>query len=1234
MDAAFWDAVEREDLEALVSSVDVDIDGAEDSWEAVLPALAAWRRTRRQRSVIDGWRYRIAWRSLPESAPAVTPALTGRWLVLVPTAFADADLTAGCLRALTEHGADPVRIDIDAATADRDALGRILREAAHPVAGVLSLLPLDERPNADEFLVPAGVAATANVVVALGAAGIDAKLWNVTSGAVRTGHGDRLDRPVQAHVWGLGRVAALEQPDRVGGLVDLPAEPDERALTRLCAVLAGITGRDGVEDQIAVRPTGVYARRLVPAPLGAAGTPRGWKPRGTVLITGGTGALGGRLARRLAADGAEHLVLTSRRGTDSPSAAALAEELTALGARVTIAACDVADRAAVAAVLAAIPEELPLTGVVHAAGITQASPLDETGLAEHAAIVAGNAAGAEILDDLLGDRPLDAFLLFSSNAGVWGSGGQGAYAGANAYLDALAEHRRDRGRTATSIAWGAWGGGGMTTADGATEQLRRRGVLEMDPDAALAALVEAVAHDETFLAVADVDWARFVPGFTARRGSPLLGELPGVRRVLDAADEAPAPDRSPLARTLAEAPAADRDRIVLDLVLAQVAIVLGHSSPASLEAGRPFSDLGFDSLTAVDLRNRLRTATGLPLSATLVFDYPTPLALSRHLRDELLGLEPEAPAARVAATAADAEPLAIIGMACRYPGGVTSPEDLWRLVAEGRDAIGGFPTDRGWDVDGLYHPDPDHYGTTYVREGGFIADAPMFDGGFFNISPREALAMDPQQRLLLETSWEVFERAGIDPGTMKGSPTGVFVGTAHPGYGDGLSQVPDGVEGHLLFGGSAAVAAGRLSYTFGLEGPAVTVDTMCSSSLVALHLAGQALRNGECDMALACGAAIMVSPGAFVAFSRQRGLSADGRCKSFAAAADGTGWGEGVGVVLVERLSDARRNGHPVLATVLGSAVNQDGASNGLSAPSGPSQQRVIRQALANARVTAADVDAVEAHGTGTTLGDPIEAQALMATYGRAHAADRPLWLGSVKSNIGHAQAAAGMAGVIKTVMALDRGVLPRTLHVDEPSGEVDWSSGSVRLLTESVVWPVTGRPRRVGVSAFGGSGTNAHVILEQAPGLDVVVGQGVVDGGLVAGGEVVGSPVSVALVSSVVVWPVSARSAGALVAQASRLAEFVGVDGSEDQAERAGVGASAGDVARSAEFLGADGLAAQAVRSSERVSAGVSEGQSERAGADGQAAPVERVGADGLAAQAVRSVGWGCGAVGGACGC
>ncbi|MEU8280230.1 SDR family NAD(P)-dependent oxidoreductase, partial [Microbispora bryophytorum] len=1048
-DPEFWTAVD-----AGAQSLADELGLTPDLVEPVLGSLASWRARRKLTSTIDGWRYAVGWVPLPLPAPARPE---GRWLLVRPDGVGTP--------ALDEILPDFEVLVVDA-SADRAALAAALPTGQY--AGIVSLLALDERPMPEHPHVTRAVAGSLTLIQALGDAGIDAPVWTLTRGAVGV---DGAPRSIpQAEVWGLGRIAGLELPRRWGGLVDLPEDLDTRAAESLTAVLAGALG---AEDQVAIRSSGLWARRVTPAPARKGG--EGWRPRGTVLITGGTGALGSRVARWAAANGAERLVLTSRRGPDAPGAAELRDELAETGVTVQIVPCDLADRASAETMLAGVGS---VDAVVHAAGIGANVPFDETDVALMARLLAGKVAGAVHLDALIGD--VDAFVTFSSLSGVWGSHSHAAYAAANAALDALAEQRRARGATMTAIAWGSWAETGMASAEVGAE-LRRRGIIAMPPDLAIEALSRAVAQDDTTICVVDVDWPRFTELFTAERPRPLIGDIPAVRDALTQAAK-PAGDSAGLAARLTGLPAAERERIVLELVRSSAATVLGHSTSDDIAPRRPFRELGFDSLTAVDLRNRLRAETGIALPATVVFDHPNATALAAHLLTQAGGTA--APTTTVTVTASMAtldEPIAISAMSCRFPGGVGSPDDLWRLVADGVDAMSPFPTDRGWYLADLVNSDSSVRGTTYTSEGGFLSDVAGFDARLFGITPREAVAMDPQQRLLLECSWEALERAGLDPISLRGSRTGMFAGTNGSDYMWSLGVFPIELEGHLGTGNAGSVLSGRISYTFGLEGPAMTVDTGCSSSLVALHLAAQALRGGECDLALVGGVTVMSTPGPFVEFSRKGGLAGDGRCKSFAAAADGTGWSEGVGVLVVERLSDAQRAGRPVLAVVRGSAVNQDGASNGLTAPNGTSQQKVIRQALANARLDAADIDAVEAHGTGTTLGDPIEGNALLATYGAGRTGE-PLWLGSIKSNFGHTQAAAGMAGLMKMVEAMRHGVLPKTLHVDEPSPHVDWELGGVELLTEARPWPETGRPRRAGISAFGVSGTNAHVIIEQPP--------------------------------------------------------------------------------------------------------------------------------------------------------
>ncbi|GAA4970546.1 type I polyketide synthase [Streptomyces hyderabadensis] len=919
-----------------------------------------------------------------------------------------------------------------------------------------------EAPGGD--LLPALHATQAAVREHLSTAPVGTTLVVVTRNAVAL-PGETAPDLTGAAIWGMLRSAQAEHPDRIV-LVDLdgPADP---------VPAAGLG-----EPQVVVRDGVAHTRRMVrlatPGTTGAADAADAAEVAGneeidgTVVVTGGTGALGALVSRHLVTrHGVRDLLLVSRTG----EAPALTEELTRLGAHVETAACDVSDRGALERLLA----DRPVAGVVHAAGILDDGVFASLTPDRIDTVVRTKAESARHLHELTADRDLRFFVLFSSVAGVLGTPGQANYAAANACLDALAAHRRSLGLPAHSLAWGPWEveggmGEGLAAADGL--RLERQGLRPLSAELGLASFDAALRTDEQLLVV-----ARWSPPARARSRAATTGRTtPGTKDALS-------------------------------LVRSQAAFVLGHGSADAVEPDRAFSELGFDSLTAVEFRNRLSTETGLRLPATLVFDHPNARALASFLEGELAGTGVVVAGGSVVSGVVEDDPVVVVGMACRFPGGVESPEGLWRLVADGVDAVSEFPGDRGWDVEGLYDPVPGRAGRSYTRSGGFLRGAGEFDAGFFGVSPNEAPVIDPQQRLLLETVWEALERAGVDALGLRGSATGVFVGGMYHDY-----------AGHAAAG---SVLSGRVSYVLGLEGPSVTVDTACSSSLVSMHLGGQALRSGECDLVLAGGVTVMATPEQFVEFSRQRGLAADGRCKSFSASADGTGWAEGVGVVVLERLSDARRKGHEVLAVVRGSAVNQDGASNGLTAPNGPAQQRVIRQALASAGLSAVDVDVVEAHGTGTVLGDPIEAQALLATYGQDRPVDRPLWLGSLKSNFGHAQAAAGVGGVIKMVMAMRHGVLPRTLHAEEPSEQVDWSAGEVRLLTEAREWPAGDRPRRAGVSSFGISGTNAHVILEQGPSAVRDEPAGVRDG-------------------RPVVWTVSARDVQGVRAQVTRLRSFV----------------------------------------------------------------------------------------------
>ncbi|MET7351371.1 SDR family NAD(P)-dependent oxidoreductase [Streptomyces mirabilis] len=1070
--------------------------------------------------------YEVVWTAVPEQ-PA--EASGTEWAVVGDASDPE---VAGALRGLAAAGTH-----VRSGTGGADVSGTggvdvLVRFWPRPAT--------DAEPAAAAQELAAAALAELRALIALPQDEAPARTVWVTRGAVGAVDEDTVPGLAQSVLWGLARSARAEHPELGLTLLDLDDSDPADALPTVATHTE--------EPELAFRAGTLLAPRLVrarnrdatgtPAVLDLVGRPTLVPTDGTVLITGGLGAVGRHIARLLAEHGVPRLLLISRQGPDDPRSAEVAAELAALGVEVDVAACDIGDAAAVAGLLGRIGEESPLRGVVHCAGVLADGVVAELTPERLAQVLRPKVDGAAHLHRLTADARLDLFLLVSSAAGVVGNAGQGNYAAANVYLDQLAHHRRALGLPGVSLSFGAWAGEGLAAAHANLDRMARLGHRALTPDQGRELVELALRQGAPHLVAWALDLPRLRETVTTTGG--------GTAALWRSLLPAPRTGRSGgegLADRLARLPEAERAERVLALVREEISRALGLRSTESVRPDQPLRDLGMDSVTAVELRNRIGARIGAKLPATLLFDHPTAARLAAHLLATVLAAgDRTTPATRPthATTPASDEPVALVAMACRLPGAVSDPEGLWNLVAEGRDAVGPFPAER-WDVATLYDPDPDAVGKSYAREGGFLNDDDLtsFDAGFFGITPKEAAAMDPQQRLLMETAWEALERAGIVPAELAGSATGVYVGMFGSDYlaGSRLDQL----DGYVGTGSALSVASGRLAYALGLGGPALTVDTACSSSLVALHLAAQALRSGECDLALAGGVTVMVTPGTFVEFSRLRGLSPTGRCRSFSDDADGAIWAEGAGMVVLKRLSDARRDGDEVLAVLRGTAVNQDGRSQGLSAPNGPAQEQVVRRALELSGLEPADIDYVEAHGTGTTLGDPIEANALAQVFGDSRPQDRPLYLGSLKSNIGHAQAASGVIGLVKVVQSLRHRTLPRTLHADTPSRHVDWENSGLRLVRDTAAWPSSpGRTRRAGVSAFGISGTNAHVIVEEAPPVEKAGGEDEVPPGKRRQDEV---PPGKRL------FVLSGRSEAALRGQAARLAAHLTAAAGEDLA-------------------------------------------------------------------------------------
>jgi acyl transferase domain-containing protein/acyl carrier protein len=1052
--------------------------GQEESAVAqrILTALYQEHERQQAASAIQDCLYQIQWR--PAEVAALPDGLDGRgsWLLLADRH----GLADGLHRVLEERGQQcevlrPAEIDLDALQPFAEALARI-SSAGLPVRGIVHLWSLDLPAACTSQSLGSmrdlALRSTLALVQALAQQPWTAPVHLVTRAAQAVVPGDEV-QPTQAPLWGLGKVLCLEMPQLGGRLVDLPAEVD----VSLAVGLLGALLADDSEDQAALRQGKRHVPRLVRRQAGSEAAPLPVQATASYLITGGLGALGLHVAGWLARRGARHLALVARRPPQEASLEVIRQLQETWGCRVRVYQADVSQVDAVARLLTQVQEDLPpLKGVMHAAGVPGVALLASLTADELDKVLRAKVQGAwnlHVGTVLLG---LDFFVSFSSITAVWGSRGQGHYAAANAFLDGLAHYQRSIGNAGIAINWGPWADGGMAN-DQAQQWLRQSGVRALAPARALAGMDILGQKEMVPVVMADIDWPTFLGVFQARGRRPLLAELEA-----EAVQAVSAPGAGELRAQLEQVPAGQRRRLLQEHVRETIGAVL-RLPPAGIDLRTGFFELGMDSLMAVELRNRLQAELGgAPLDSTVVFDHPTVEALAEHLAQQMWGSAVPAPVHREAPMPT-AEPIAIVGLACRFPGG-EGPEAFWQLLAEGREAVRDVPPDR-WDIGAYYDPNPDAPGKMYVRRGALLKRIDQFDSAFFGIAPREAVGLDPQQRLLLETAWEALEQAGLSAEKLSGGRTGVYVGICGSDYaGLLLRRGEEGIDAYLGTGTSPAAAAGRLSYALGLQGPCVAIDTACSSSLVAVSQACDALRAGRCDAALVGGVNAMVMPEATIAACKARMLSPAGRCKTFDASADGYVRGEGCGMVVLKRLSDAQRDGDRILALIRGSAVNQDGRSGGLTVPNGPAQQAVICEALAAGGVAPHEVGYVEAHGTGTSLGDPIEVQALAAALGEGRDRNELIIIGSVKTNIGHLEGAAGIAGLIKVVLALVHEEIPRHLHFQNPNPHIPWEALPVKVAVEPVPWRRGQRRRIAGVSSFGFSGTNAHVVLEEAPEL------------------------------------------------------------------------------------------------------------------------------------------------------